>query len=112
MNANDYTNWLNGFVEINDGQVPNEKQWEIIKAKLNEVFHKVTTVNNKKEIQYCAPPFTLEDAPILDCGVSEFGKKFNIDDVSGDLLGPFLWTGDPLGEGSDSFGNKQELLTC
>lgn len=42
MKAEQFTYWLQGFVEIN-GDVPTEEQWEIIKEHLQTVFCKVTS---------------------------------------------------------------------
>ncbi len=42
MNAQDFTYWLQGFVELNKGQVPGADQWKSIKEHLALVFTKVT----------------------------------------------------------------------
>lgn len=42
MNANDFAFWLNGFVELNKGKMPDDDQWKSIKEHLQLVFTKVT----------------------------------------------------------------------
>ena len=42
MTAEQFTYWLNGFIELGEGQVPTDKQWQIIKDHLRLVFNKVT----------------------------------------------------------------------
>jgi hypothetical protein len=42
MTSNDFAYWLQGYVEITNGQMPNETQWVIIKDHLKEVFVKNT----------------------------------------------------------------------
>jgi hypothetical protein len=43
MTAEQFTYWLNGFIELN-GHVPNPEQWESIKKHLSTVFMKITPV--------------------------------------------------------------------
>lgn len=52
MTPEQFTYWLQGFVEIGGGQ-PTNRQWEIIKDHLNLVFNKVTPNRN---INYCYSP--------------------------------------------------------
>lgn len=42
MNERDFCYWLNGFVELTQGQTPNPAQWKSIKEHLDLVFKKVT----------------------------------------------------------------------
>ena len=42
MTAEQFTYWLNGFIELNDGQLPTAKQWQVICDHLTLVFTKVT----------------------------------------------------------------------
>ena len=42
MNHDQFTYWLQGFVEMNGGNMPNEWQWRMIKDHLKTCFVKVT----------------------------------------------------------------------
>lgn len=42
MSPENFTYWLNGFVELNGGKIPTEEQWKSIVEHLSTVFHKVT----------------------------------------------------------------------
>jgi len=43
MTAENFTYWLQGFMELTDGQSrPTEQQWKMIREHLNLVFDKVT----------------------------------------------------------------------
>ena len=42
MNHNQFTYWLQGFVEMNGGKQPTKEQWQIIKDHLKLCFNKVT----------------------------------------------------------------------
>lgn len=42
MTPQDFTYWLQGFVELNDGRMPSEKQWIAIQNHLQLVFEKKT----------------------------------------------------------------------
>lgn len=42
MNAQEFCYWLNGFVELNDGDHPTPAQWDSICEHLALVFNKVT----------------------------------------------------------------------
>lgn len=42
MTHQDFTYWLNGFVELNNGQCPTPAQWKSICEHLSLVFNKVT----------------------------------------------------------------------
>jgi hypothetical protein len=68
MSPEQYTYWLNGFVELNGGQMPTPAQWKSIVEHLSTVFTKVTPKYdpNRKicapsfnEIPYCGPVFPL-----------------------------------------------------
>jgi hypothetical protein len=41
MTADQFTYWLQGYVELN-GKLPTEKEWQSIKDHLQLVFNKVT----------------------------------------------------------------------
>jgi hypothetical protein len=52
MNERDFCYWLNGFVELTQGQTPNPAQWKSIQEHLGEVFKKVTPkVGNTVEVK-------------------------------------------------------------
>jgi hypothetical protein len=53
MTPENFVYWLQGFVEV-ENKVPDERQWEIIKDHLREVFHKVTP-DRSREGTYCSP---------------------------------------------------------
>jgi hypothetical protein len=42
MNHDQFTYWLQGFVEMTGGKQPTKKQWQIIKDHLKLCFNKVT----------------------------------------------------------------------
>ena len=42
MTPEQFAYWLNGFVEMTPNGQPSPQQWEMIKAHLQTVFHKVT----------------------------------------------------------------------
>lgn len=42
MNHDQFTYWLQGFVEMNNGNMPNQWQWRMIKDHLQTCFVKVT----------------------------------------------------------------------
>ena len=42
MNTDQFTYWLQGFVEMNEGSEPTKQQWQIIKDHLKLCFNKVT----------------------------------------------------------------------
>ena len=42
MNHDQFTYWLQGFVEMNGGNMPNEWQWRMIKDHMQTCFVKVT----------------------------------------------------------------------
>lgn len=46
MTADQFTYWLNGFVELTEGQPPSLKQWQVIRDHLALVFTKVTPSYN------------------------------------------------------------------
>lgn len=53
MDAQNFAYWLQGFVELNGGQMPSEEQWRSICEHLGLVFNKVTkpvVVDNKTRI--------------------------------------------------------------
>lgn len=48
MTPQDFTYWLQGFVELTEGQVrPTERQWTAIQQHLDLVFNKVTPPMNE-----------------------------------------------------------------
>jgi len=42
MTPEQFSYWLQGFVEIQETTAPSERQWEIIKDHLQQVFNKKT----------------------------------------------------------------------
>ena len=54
MTPENFAYWLNGFVELTQGQTPNPAQWKSIKEHLDLVFKKVT------------PPIGVEQKITLD----------------------------------------------
>lgn len=42
MNHDQFTYWLQGFVEMNGGKEPTKQQWQMIKDHLQLCFNKVT----------------------------------------------------------------------
>lgn len=42
MTAEQFTYWLQGFSELNEGKMPTEAQWKAIQDHLKTVFVKVT----------------------------------------------------------------------
>jgi hypothetical protein len=51
MTPENFAYWLNGFVELTQGQVPTPAQWKSIQEHLGEVFKKVTPpVGVKQEV--------------------------------------------------------------
>lgn len=42
MTPDQFTYWLQGFVEMNGGKAPTKQQWQIIKDHLKLCFNKVT----------------------------------------------------------------------
>lgn len=56
MNAQEFTYWLNGFVELTGNDVPpTEAQWKSIREHLNLVFNKVTPAVEQPDVQKTAP---------------------------------------------------------
>lgn len=43
MTSEQFTYWLQGFVELNNGKVPTEEQWKSINEHLQLTFLKVTS---------------------------------------------------------------------
>lgn len=120
MTSNEYVIWLNGFVEINDGFPPNEKQWVVIKEKLDGVFNKVTPQRKplvevwsqalpggfpSKELVEFKPEFkdgVLQNAgqvPVLDCAALTLAPNATYEsDAENELFGNLL--------------SDHNLLTC
>ena len=42
MNNDQFTYWLQGFVQMNDGKEPTKEQWQMIKDHLQLCFRKMT----------------------------------------------------------------------
>lgn len=66
MTERDFCYWLQGFVELTQGQTPNPAQWKSIQEHLGEVFKKVT------------PPVGMEQKITVpaDTDVSEILRKY------------------------------------
>jgi len=54
MSPEQFTYWLQGFVELTDGELPTPNQWKSMCEHLKTVFHKVT------------PPVLKRDLPISE----------------------------------------------
>lgn len=55
MTPDQFTYWLQGFVEIAEGTQPTEAQWKIIKDHLQLVFKKETPVYQSPRIDIGLP---------------------------------------------------------
>lgn len=57
MRDSEFCYWLNGYVELTNGQRPDETQWLVIMDHLKSVFQKETPqrfpVQPSKEPEYC-----------------------------------------------------------
>ena len=42
MTPEQFAYWLQGFVELNGGNLPSDAQWQSIKDHLQSLFHKMT----------------------------------------------------------------------
>jgi hypothetical protein len=42
MTPEQFTYWMQGYVELNNGAQPTAEQWQMIQEHLKTVFHKVT----------------------------------------------------------------------
>ena len=63
MTAEQFTYWLQGFVELTDGTPPTREQWHQIEEHLQLVFTKVTKPSAKfVPPSYFVPPSALEQA--------------------------------------------------
>ncbi|MDN7490578.1 hypothetical protein QZM35_22975 [Burkholderia sp. AU45274] len=51
MTPENFAYWLNGFIELTQGQTPNPAQWKAIKEHLDLVFKKVTPVISEFEVK-------------------------------------------------------------
>lgn len=59
MTPQDFVYWLNGFVELNKGKMPDEDQWKSIQEHLKLVFTKVTPpVGDKLTLPSLPPVYT------------------------------------------------------
>ena len=52
MTPEQFTYWLQGFVEINNPETFDKKQTQILKDHLNLVFDKITPDRNKEETDF------------------------------------------------------------
>lgn len=68
MTPQDFTYWLQGFVEITDGQMPTEKQWKIVQDHLKLVFDKQTPNRYDHEL------------PLMPIRPNPYQDKFSIPD--------------------------------
>lgn len=64
MRSDHFVFWLNGYVELTNGQHPDALQWQIIKDHLKEVFDKVTP--DRYPLSYPTPA----NLGISGCGVA------------------------------------------
>lgn len=51
MSPENFAYWLQGFVELTQGQAPNPAQWKSIQEHLGEVFKKVTPLVGETKIK-------------------------------------------------------------
>ncbi len=63
MQSQDFTYWLQGFVEMNSGKQPTKEQWEMITKHLSLVFNPVTQQSLRWPSDWKQP---CVDNPILD----------------------------------------------
>ena len=56
MNHDQFTYWLQGFVEMNGGKEPNQWQWRMIKDHLQTCFVKVTPTYPPMPVK---PPYVI-----------------------------------------------------
>jgi len=92
MTPDQFTYWLQGFVEMNGGKAPTKQQWHIIKDHLKLCFNKVTP-------HY--PPFGIRHGLIdatnpVDIGtapVDPIQPPFKVTCISGDFGNPMGRTG-------------------
>ena len=56
MTAEQFTYWLQGFIEINDPKTIGEKETQIIKDHLSTVFNKVTPTYKPNDTGIGNPP--------------------------------------------------------
>jgi hypothetical protein len=50
MNHDQFTYWLQGFVEMNGGKEPTKSQWKMIKDHLNLCFCKITPLTTQEDM--------------------------------------------------------------
>lgn len=65
MTSDQFTYWLQGFVEMNNGNMPNSWQWQMIKDHLQLCFNKVTP-------PYQQPPYKIASYTGAGIGGGEF----------------------------------------
>lgn len=70
MSSENFTFWLQGFVELNGGAMPTELQWKMIQDHLALVFHKVTpTYPEYVPLPTSTPPWS--NPYEITCGVPQ-----------------------------------------
>jgi hypothetical protein len=75
MTPEQFAYWLQGFVELTQGQTPNPAQWKSIQAHLNTVFNKVTPpVSQEVQVK-----IVRNDPSVLDAmrKMRDFGWPWN-----------------------------------
>lgn len=70
MTSNDFTYWLQGYVEITNGAQPDATQWAIIKDHLALVFNKVTP--KRFEDSFALPSAHPDSIYLSGCGMKPF----------------------------------------
>jgi hypothetical protein len=55
MTPEQFAYWLQGFVELTNGQQSTPEQWQSVKDHLDTVFNKVTPEVNLNPARYCSP---------------------------------------------------------
>ena len=65
MTPEQFTYWLQGFVELNHGQSPTAEQWQSIQDHLKTVFKKITPVINDRYCHYTEADIKINFDEIL-----------------------------------------------
>ena len=81
MNNDQFTYWLQGFVEMNGGKEPTKQQWQMIKDHLKLCFNKVTPTypsNPLDNYRQIGPYKTFEvppwfSPPVVTCTTKQGG---------------------------------------
>jgi hypothetical protein len=91
MTPDQFTYWLQGFVETNGGKAPTKQQWQIIKDHLKLCFNKVTPQYPSLEHYRQFNPTNPVD--IGTAPVNPIQPPFKVTCTSGDYGNPMGRTG-------------------